>query len=53
MAARLGRLRAAQDTLAGRALASARSPHAQIARAQHAAEAAARRLADAGAAQAA
>ena len=53
MAARLGRLRAAQDTLAGRALASARSPHAQIARAQHAAQAAARRLADAGAAQAA
>lgn len=33
MAARLARLRAAQDKLAERALASARSPHAQIARA--------------------
>ena len=53
MAARLGRLRAAQDTLAGRALASARSPHAQIARARQAAEAAARRLEQAEAAQAA
>jgi transposase len=53
MAARLGRLRAAQDTLAVRALASARSPHAQVARAQHAAEDAARRRADAEAAQAA
>ena len=53
MAARLGRLRAAQDKLAERALASARSPHAQIARAQQAAEAAARRLGQAGAAQAA
>ena len=53
MAARLGRLRAAQDKLAGRALASARSPHAQIARAQQAAEAAARRLSGAEAAQAA
>jgi transposase len=53
MAARLGRLRAAQDKLAERALASARSPQAQIARAQQAAGAAARRLSDAGAAQAA
>ena len=53
MAARLGRLRAAQDTLAGRALASARSPQAQIARARQAAEAAARRLEQAEAAQAA
>src|SRR6185437_647876 len=53
MAARLGRLRAAQDKLAERALASARSPHAQIARAQQAAEAAARRLEQAEAAQAA
>jgi transposase len=53
MAARLGRLRAAQDKLAERALASARSPHAQIARARQAADAAARRLAGAGAAQAA
>jgi len=51
MAARLGRLRAAQDKLAGRALASARSPHAQIARARQAAEAAARRLEQAEAAQ--
>jgi transposase len=42
MAARLGRLRAAQDKLAARAAASARSPHAQIARARQAAEAAAR-----------
>ena len=53
MAARLARLRAAQDKLAGRALATARSPQAQIARAQQAADAAARRLARAGAAQAA
>jgi transposase len=53
MAARLGRLRAAQDKLAERALASARSPHAQIARARQAAEAAARRLEQAEAAQAA
>jgi hypothetical protein len=53
MAARLGRLRAAQDKLAERALASARSPQAQIARAQQAADAAARRLSDAEAAQAA
>lgn len=53
MAARLARLRAAQDKLAERALASARSPHAQIARAQQAADAAARRLAQAEAAQAA
>jgi transposase len=53
MAARLGRLRAAQDTLARRALASARSPQAQIARARQAAEAAARRLEQAEAAQAA
>jgi len=53
MAARLGRLRAAQDKLAERALASARSPHAQIARAEAAAEAAARRLEQAEAAQAA
>jgi transposase len=53
MAARLGRLRAAQDKLAERALASARSPHAQVARAQQAAQAAARRLAQAEAAQAA
>jgi transposase len=53
MAARLGRLRAAQDKLAERALASARGPHAQIARAQQAAGAAARRLARAEAAQAA
>ena len=53
MAARLARLRAAQDKLAERALASARSPHAQIARAQQAADAAARRLGQAEAAQAA
>jgi transposase len=53
MAARLGRLRAAQDKLAERALASARSPQAQIARARQAAEAAARRLEQAEAAQAA
>jgi transposase len=53
MAARLARLRAAQDKLAERALASARSPQAQIARAQQAADAAARRLARAEAAQAA
>jgi transposase len=53
MAARLARLRAAQDKLAERALATARSPQAQIARAQQAAEAAARRLEQAGAAQAA
>ena len=53
MAARLGRLRAAQDKLAERALATARSPQAQIARAAAAAEAAARRLAQAEAAQAA
>jgi transposase len=53
MAARLARLRAAQDKLAERALASARSPHAQIARAQQSAEAAARRLEQAEAAQAA
>jgi transposase len=51
MAARLGRLRAAQDKLAGRALASPRSPHAQIARARQAAQAAARRLEQAEAAQ--
>src|SRR5256884_5166101 len=48
MAARLARLRAAQDKLAERALATARSPQAQIARAQQAAEAAARRLEQAG-----
>jgi transposase len=53
MAARLGRLRAAQDKLAERALASARSPQSQVARAQQAAQAAARRLAQAEAAQAA
>jgi transposase len=53
MAARLARLRAAQDTLAERALATARSPHAQIARAQQAADAAARRLEQAEAGQAA
>ena len=53
MAVRLGRLRAAQDKLAGRALASARSPQSQAARAQQAAQAAARRLAQAEAAQAA
>jgi transposase len=53
MAARLARLRAAQDKLAERALATARSPQAQIARAQQAADAAARRLARAEAAQAA
>jgi transposase len=53
MAARLARLRAAQDKLAERALASARSPHAQVARAQQSAEAAARRLEQAEAAQAA
>jgi transposase len=53
MIARLARLRAAQDKLAERALASARSPQAQIARAQQAADAAARRLARAEAAQAA
>jgi transposase len=53
MAARLARLRAAQGKLAERAMASARSPHAQIARAQQAADAAARRLARAEAAQAA
>jgi transposase len=53
MAARLGRLRAAQDKLAERALASARSPQAQIARAEQAAQAAARRLAQAETAQAA
>jgi transposase len=53
MAARLARLRAAQGTLAERALASARSSQAQIARARQAAEAAARRLEQAEAAQAA
>jgi hypothetical protein len=53
MAARLARLRAAQDKLAERALATARSPQAQIARAQQAADAAAQRLARAEAAQAA
>jgi transposase len=53
MAVRLGRLRAAQDKLAGRALAAARSPPAPIARARQAAAAAARRLEQAGAAQAA
>ena len=53
MAAKLGRLRAAQDKLAERAMASPRSPHAQVARAEAAAEAAARRLARAEAAQAA
>ncbi len=53
MIARLARLRAAQDKLAERALASARSPQAQIARAQQAADDAARRLARAEAAQAA
>ena len=53
MVAKLARLRAAQDKLAERALASARSPQAQIARAQQAADAAARRLSDAEAAQAA
>jgi transposase len=53
MAARLARLRAAQDKLTERALASARSPQAQIARAEAAAEAAARRLSGAEAAQAA
>jgi transposase len=53
MIARLARLRAAQDKLAERALASPRSPHAQIARAEQAAGAAARRLAGAEAAQAA
>jgi len=53
MTARLARLRAAQDKLAERALASARSPQAQIARAQQAADAVARRLARAEAAQAA
>ncbi len=53
MAARLARLRAAQDKLAERALATARSPQAQIARAQQAAEAAAARLSGAETAQAA
>lgn len=53
MAARLARLRAAQDKLAERALASPRSPQAQTARAQQAADAAARRLEQAQAAQAA
>ena len=53
MAARLARLRAAQDKLAERAFASASSPHAQIARAQQAADSSARRLAQAEAAQAA
>ncbi len=53
MVARLARLRAAQDKLAGRALASARSPQSRIAAAQEAADAAARRLEQAEAAQAA
>jgi transposase len=53
MAARLARLRAAQDKLAARALASARSPQSRIAAAQAAAEAAARRLEQAESAQAA
>jgi len=53
MAAKLARLRAAQDKLAERALASARSPQARIAAAQAAADAAARRLGQAEAAQAA
>jgi transposase len=53
MAAKLARLRAAQDKLAERALASARSPQARIAAAQAAADAAARRLEQAEAAQAA
>jgi transposase len=53
MAARLGRLRAAQDKLAERALATARSPQARVAAAEAAAGAAARRLAQAEAAQAA
>jgi transposase len=53
MVARLARLRAAQDKLAGRTLASARSPQSRIAAAQEAADAAARRLEQAEAAQAA